>query len=68
MQTVLAPHQERVVNEKHELDEKREKLSEFLKGNLFKTLEGAEKRRLQRQLRIMNSYSQVLTERIWNFK
>jgi hypothetical protein len=63
----LAPHQERVVIEKAELDEKLEKLNAFGRGELFATLPPEEQERLQRQSKIMDQYSVVLGERIAAF-
>jgi len=63
----MAPHQERVVAEKAELDEKLEKLNAFGKGEIFPTLPAEEQERLIRQSKIMDQYSVVLGERIAAF-
>jgi hypothetical protein len=63
----MQPHQERVVEEKKELDSKRDKLTEFIKGKLFDSLPSDEQERLIRQFRIMEQYSDVLAERIVHF-
>lgn len=65
----MAPHQERVVNEKAELDEKLQKLSAFttMQNATFEGLPHAEKDRLIRQRGIMEQYSAVLAERIAAF-
>jgi len=63
----MAPHQERVVTEKAELDEKLEKLRAFFSNPLFEGLDEAEKVMLQRQQKIMSDYSEVLMERIAAF-
>jgi hypothetical protein len=63
----MQPHQQRVVDEKAELDLKRDRLTEFLKGNIFASLAVDEQERLKRQLGIMELYSGVLAERIANF-
>ena len=63
----MAPHQERVVTEKSELDMKIAKLTPFLDNEMFKTLPTDEQSRLSRQLSIMQNYSQVLGERIAAF-
>lgn len=64
----MAPHQERVVNEKRELDEKLTKLDSFVRENpLYWTLDGAEQGRLLDQQRYMRKYSEVLGERIEAF-
>jgi hypothetical protein len=65
---LLQPHQQRVVTEKKELDEKIDKLSVFIKGDIYKNLPGAEQMRLNIQLQAMNGYSNVLGERINAFK
>jgi len=68
----MQPHQQRVVDEKSELDTKLEKLKAFI-GNLnpsaiFEGLPPVERGRLIRQASIMEEYSDVLRERIVNFK
>ena len=61
----LAPHQQRVVDEKRELDEKIEKLRAFItKSDVFQSLRSAEARLLVQQYGHMQSYSDVLTDRI----
>lgn len=60
-----APHQQRVVDEKTELDERRAKLGDFITVNpIFQGLTEAEQERLKRQRKIMSEYSDVLGERI----
>jgi uncharacterized protein (DUF169 family) len=63
----MAPHQERVVVEKKELDEKIEKLTAFKEGEVFAGLPVQEQERLSRQLRAMTEYSEILGERISEF-
>lgn len=63
----MQPHQERVVTEKKELDEKREKLTAFTFTDTFKALPKEEQERLNRQHGIMEQYSNVLGERIAAF-
>jgi hypothetical protein len=60
----MQPHQERVVSEKDELYTKIEKLSSFIGGDVYSTLDEAEQYRLSRQLTYMQQYSEVLGERI----
>ena len=60
-------YQERVVNEKNELDIKLNSLQAFIAGILFETLDEAEQRRLKQQELIMGLYSDVLNERIEAF-
>lgn len=64
----MLPHQERVVEEKKQLDEKLDKLTEFLKTDTFKNLNEYERERLERQHEYMTGYSDVLAERIVHFK
>lgn len=65
----MAPHQERVVIEKRELDEKLTKLITFttMQNATFAGLPHPEQARLIRQRRIMELYSEVLSERIAAF-
>lgn len=65
--TDLLPHQQRVVDEKSELDEKLGKLTAFFPSAIFAGLDGAERERLQRQAVHMAAYSDVLGERIAAF-
>lgn len=65
----LQPHQQRVVDEKTELDKKAKALSDFIGLNpIFETIDSAEQERLKRQNDIMWQYSEVLGERIEAFK
>lgn len=59
--------QQRVIDEKKELDEKRGKLSSFLTTDIFRHLPGTERERLLRQSYLMSQYSIVLGERIGAF-
>lgn len=62
------PHQQRVVDEKAELDDKRAKLSVFITENpLFHKLDRPEQGRLREQQDVMLHYSQILAERIEAF-
>lgn len=63
----LQPHQQRVVTEKAELDEKIGKLTAFFNTEMFANLDDAEIERLQRQADHMSAYSAVLGERIAAF-
>lgn len=63
----LQPHQQRVVDEKLELDTKREKLGEFKQTKLFAELPWQEQERLNTQAHIMTMYSAVLGARIASF-
>lgn len=63
----MKPHQERVVVEKNELDDKREKLGAFIEGTLYQGLPEAERNRLAHQAIAMATYSTILGERIAAF-
>lgn len=63
----MEAHQERVITEKADLDEKIEKLRAFFTTSLFGGLDGEEQDRLSRQFGYMCSYSAVLGERIMVF-
>lgn len=64
----MAPHQERVVTEKNELDEKLDKLLVFINSSpVFAGLDPAEKGRLWQQAGVMRWYSQILGDRIAAF-
>ena len=63
----LLPHQQRVVEEKYELDEKLGKLLSFFQSEIFSSLSDAERSRLRNQARFMDGYSSVLKERIEAF-
>jgi hypothetical protein len=63
-----APHQQRVVDEKAELDKKIEALSKFINSSpVFKSLPHDEQGRMEYQLLIMAEYSSILGERIAAF-
>lgn len=68
----LEPWQQRVVKEKDELDEKRNRLTTFKEENhrIYSALPAEEKVRLTRQAHLMREYSRVLGERIeaWSGK
>lgn len=63
----MQPHQERVVAEEAELDEKHQKLSSFIGSQMYLSLPEAEQDRLVRQSGYMNEYRKVLIERILAF-
>ena len=68
--TEPTPHQQRVVQEKIELDEKLTKLSDFISSPNFTEIVGdtEEIARLVCQEEIMKDYSEILAERIASFK
>lgn len=63
----MIDYQQRVVDEKRELDEKRTKLNAFVGTELYRTLDLAERECLQEQSRIMYQYSLILARRIARF-
>jgi hypothetical protein len=63
----MAPHQERVVTEKRELDEKLVKLEAFFDTPTFRGLDLAEQGRLRLQFQVMEMYSTILGQRITAF-
>lgn len=63
----MAPHQQRVVDEKTDLDLKIDALYNFFHGNIFDTLPADEQDRLSRQYSAMCEYSKILGERISAF-
>jgi len=64
----MEAYQERVVAEKKDLDEKRDKLIAFLKMDDHGGVSPAEIGRLTIQSLIMDDYSEILAERIASFK
>lgn len=61
------PHQQRVVDERTDLDDKLSKLNGFFLAPLFSTLPAAEQGRMRTQAVAMRTYSEILTERIAAF-
>lgn len=64
----MQPHQQRVVTEQVELQEKLNKLYAFTVGDMFKPVPEAEQKLLNRQMQHMIEYNGVLLERIELFK
>lgn len=62
------PYQQRVVDEKSELDSKRMSLDAFFETVQFSTLDIGEQARMRYQAVAMREYSAVLGERIAAFK
>jgi hypothetical protein len=60
----LLPHQQRVVEEKKELDDKLFRLRLFLASEKIVSVPQVELERLHRQLDAMQEYSNILSERI----
>lgn len=65
--STLPPHQQRVLDEKQELDERLEKLLAFHSTPIFHGLPESEQSRLLSQGVAMRTYSKILGERIANF-
>ena len=63
----METYQQRVVDEKSELDDKRKKLEEFLYTDTFVSLNDGERGLLQTQYILMGNYSDVLQSRIEGF-
>lgn len=62
------PHQQRVVDERNELNEKADKLLEFIRINpIFEELNERDKALLREQYQVMCKYQNILQERIANF-
>ncbi|KPD17309.1 hypothetical protein ADM96_20300 [Burkholderia sp. ST111] len=62
------PHQQRVLDEKAELDVRRRKLCEFIAANpAFVDLSDYDRELLVNQYRVMTEYSAILRERIRTF-
>lgn len=66
----LLPHQQRVIDEKKELDGRLTKLSAFISSENFHLIvdDANERYRMHNQERFMLGYSRVLGERIAAFK
>ena len=64
-----APHQQRVIEEKLELDEKIQKLTAFIYSEKFVSIvsDDDERLRLLQQDEVMRHYSRVLCNRIASF-
>ena len=63
----LQPHQQRVVTEKTELDEKISALLKFFDSPIFTGLPVEEMDRLLEQYKLMAGYSEILRRRIQAF-
>lgn len=64
----MKPHQQRVIDEKTELESKAKALSDFIGNNpLFETIDADEQERLKLQNEIMWQYFEILVERIKHF-
>lgn len=63
----LPPYQQRVVQEKRDLDEKIKALLNYLGCYSFQKLDNGEQSRLRIQLSVMSTYADILGERIAHF-
>ena len=60
----MKPHQQRVVDEMNDLDVKRGKLVDFMRGETYAALVAVDQGLLMVQLAAMNGYSDALERRI----
>jgi len=67
MDKELQPHQQRVIEERAELEDKLGKLQAFIAGERFAAVPDAEQGRLVLQHKLMESYALVLEQRIAAF-
>lgn len=63
----MKPYQDRVVEEKRELDAKRDNLRAFLATDACACLPTREQMRLKQQFWVMTQYSEILGQRIEAF-
>jgi hypothetical protein len=65
---LMKPHQQRVIDEKAELEERAKALSYFIGyGDIFPTLDASEQERLKEQNEVMWEYCEILGARIAAF-
>lgn len=64
---MLAPHEQRVVDERNELLLKSKKLESFFDNDIFKKMENIDKELLEQQYFIMVEYLEILHKRIKRF-
>lgn len=60
----LTPHQQRLIGERAQLEDKLTKLHEFLKTPIFTALAEDDKVLLEKQVRVMEDYSAILAVRL----
>jgi hypothetical protein len=60
----VLPHQQRVIDEYRELDERTEKLGDFFDNDLYAKLDRAEQDRLESQWFVMKAYRVILIQRL----
>ena len=61
------PHQQRVVDERNDLDSKLGSLLTFIGTPVFQSLDGADRALLKQQADVMAEYSRILSIRIARF-
>ncbi len=61
------PYQQRVIEEKQQLDERLGRLNDFFTTATFHQLDDDEQYLLKRQAEVMKEYSEILEERIDGF-
>lgn len=61
------PHQERVIAEQQELQQKLDKLNEFMKGEIYAKLDQQSRELLFQQSGAMQQYNSILLQRIQLF-
>ena len=64
---MMKPFQQRVVEEKSQLDERLQRLMDFIGGDIFLSMKFPERERLCEQMGVMRHYSIILGERISEF-
>jgi hypothetical protein len=64
----MKDYQQRVVNERADLDQKIAALQDFISGERFVNVREAEQERLKKQFNAMREYSRILGERIVGFE
>lgn len=64
----MQPHEQRVVDEQAELEDKLRRLNDFTKVSTFALLDSEDKTLLRMQLEVMRTYSSILGLRIARFK
>ena len=64
----MQPHEQRVVDEQSELEDKLRRLNDFTKTSTFDLLASEDRTLLRMQLEVMRTYSSILGLRIARFK
>ena len=64
---MIQPHQQRVIDEKAELDGRIAKLAAFVESPVFLSVRQDEQERLKDQIDVMRIYSEILAARIRAF-